>query len=117
MSKVFITQEAVKKTDSGAFRAIMDYTPASEYGDLIVVVPGGTSMLSPVPTVRLVKNVLMENDFTQDDYIIPVGSPLVIGIVFAIASAKTGGKFNVLSWDKKYGKYIPIKVDITGREI
>jgi hypothetical protein len=102
-------------TIGGATRPSMDLTPALEYGDPVILMPQSQSMLSPVPTVRALKEKL--RNFTDDDYILPVGDPVLISTVAMVAAEQNGGKVKFLKWDKLQKKYFVIQVDTSGRAI
>lgn len=96
-------------------RKSMDLTPAIEYGELCVLMPQSQSMLAPVPTVRTLKEKL--RNFTDNDYILPVGDPVLMSTVAMIAAEQNGGKVKFLKWDRHMGKYFVIQVDTSGRAI
>lgn len=49
-------------------------------------------------------------DFRGKDYLLLIGDPILIGVCFAIVSAKTPA-VQVLKWDNKYKDYWPITID------
>lgn len=49
---------------------------------------------------------------TEDDYIIPIGNPVSIGLAFAIAAEITGGCFNALKYDGQENRYFVAKIDL-----
>lgn len=46
--------------------------------------------------------------FTDEDFLLLVGNPCLIGMAVAIASYYNGGKINMLQWSGKESKYFPI---------
>ncbi len=94
---------------------LFDLTPAAKYGDIRFLLRSNASVLNTVPLVRVLKEKLA--DFSKDDYILPVGDPVIIGLVSAIASEKTGGIFKFLKWDKKERAYLPVQIDTSGRAV
>lgn len=114
MNKVFVVCEPTRIIE-GVERSAMDLTPAAEFGSIEVLLPHSQSMLAPVPTVRLLRQKLA--DFCDDDYILPVGDPVLISTVAMIAGEINNGVVRFLKWDKRLHKYFVIKVDITGRAI
>lgn len=96
-------------------RPSMDLTPAAEYGELSILMPTSQSMLATVPTVRALKEKL--RNFTDDDYILPVGDPVLIATVAMVASEINGGRIKFLKWDKGMKQYLTIAVDTSGRAI
>lgn len=99
---VFVVQESPGKNISGA----------SSYGELEVLLPPGQVAFSPGPTVRILRHKL--RNFSDEDFLIPIGDPAAISIAVALASSVNQGKFNLLKWDRQEHLYIPIKVNIHG---
>lgn len=93
----------------------MDLSPAAEHGELVVLMPQSQSMLAPVPTVRALKEKL--RNFTDNDFILPVGDPVLIATVAMVASEQNGGKVKFLKWDRHLKSYYVIQVDTSGRAI
>jgi hypothetical protein len=50
--------------------------------------------------------------FTDEDYLVLIGDPAVIGIVCSVAAAKNNGRFKVLKWDRREKLYVPLQIDI-----
>lgn len=100
---------------AGVQRPSMDITPAAVFGELVVLMPTSQSMLAPVPTVRTLKEKL--RNFTDEDFILPVGDPVLIATVAMIAAEQNGGKVKFLKWDKPTRRYFSIQVDTSGRAI
>jgi|TARA_R110002012_G_scaffold287316_1_gene479616 hypothetical protein len=102
--KVFVIQEVSK------FNVIS----AKEYGELIPIFEEGKQiMLSPGPAIRKAKMVL--KDFNDNDYLLLIGDPSMIGLACAIAAHSNRGKFNVLKYDRRTYTYYPIQIDLNER--
>jgi hypothetical protein len=101
MSKVFIVSMMPK----------MNFTDAAGFGELVAVYPpdlqvvGGAGVTNHL--VEMARDAL--NGFTEEDFIIPVGDPTLIGIVFAVA-AEQSTKLRVLKWDRFERGYVPTEV-------
>ena len=50
-------------------------------------------------------------EFRQQDYLLAIGDPIIIGICNIVISDVTNGKFNVLKWEKRESRYFPLEVD------
>ncbi len=101
MSKVFVTSETQQH----------NVTPALQFGEIITILPPNSQVLfSVVPTVSRIKRKL--DKFTDEDYLVLIGDPAVIGIVCSVAAAKNNGRFKVLKWDRREKLYVPIQIDI-----
>lgn len=112
--RVFITNEPYKVTD-GVQQSRFNLTPAAKFGALEVLIPAGASLISTVPTVRILRDKL--RSFTDDDYLLPVGDPAIMLAAGAIAAEFNGGRIKLLRWDRQQHCYIVIQVDTTGRAL
>lgn len=86
--------------------------PASQYGEITVMLPPGQVTFSIAPTITKLKNYL--RDFSDADYLLLSGDPIAIGLACSIASkyGKSGGTVNLLKWDRQEMCYIPLKAQI-----
>lgn len=86
-----------------------DFTPAKEHGELFY-------LLSPTAAPFKHENVLQELkdglcNFTERDFLLLTGNPVLIGLASAVA-ADIAGTVNFLQWSGKDQRYLPIKVDV-----
>ncbi len=89
-SRVFIIQEDPRK----------NFLPAAEYGELVFILPKGDQVfLESAPTIAKVRAALMY--FTDDDYILPVGDPVGIGIACTEAARANQGRYKQLKYDRQ----------------
>lgn len=112
MPKVFVVCEPLKNIN-GVLSKAMDLTPALEFGDIEILLPHAQSLMVTVPTVRALKEKL--KDFSDMDYILPIGDPVLMSTVAMIAGDRNSGRVKFLKWDKRNSKYYPIQVDNTGK--
>lgn len=108
MGRVFIVCEPMRQ---GA--TYIDFTPAVKHGELHVLLPYTQSMLAPVPTVRMLREKL--KDFSDDDYLIATGDPVLIGAACMVAGEFNNGKIKFLKWDRIQEAYYAIQVDTSGK--
>lgn len=84
-----------------------DLTPAEAYGELIFILPPGNIYRGKFD--RALSQIQEElEDFTEDDFILAVGDPVAIAASVMAASNKTGGRVNILKYDrigKRYDSY------------
>ncbi len=109
---VYITCQPTLPDGSPRF----DFTSALEYGKLEILLPHTQSLLSPVPTVRNLKEKLQGYD-PEKDHILMVGDPILCATVAAVACSIGHGKMSCLKWEKRFRKYVAIPIDITGRSL
>lgn len=72
-------------------------------------------MLAPVQTVRQLRQKLA--NFTDEDFIIPTGDPVLISTVSSVATHINHGRAKFLKWDKLQRKYYQIQIDVSGRSL
>ncbi len=115
MSRVFVVQcQHHQDRSTGQLVPKFDLTTAAKYGELIY-------LLSPTARPFDSKHVIGEMreklyDFRDEDYLLLIGNPALIGFAVAIASCQNSGHVNVLQWDGRKQQYIPIEAYIGPRE-
>jgi len=103
MGKVYVVH------DTGNF----DLVPAMQYGELVPVVTENVSILDNSPALEKIRRVL--DDFDEaNDYILCIGSPILIFLVGNVLGEMGVEDINFLVWDKKYRTYIKIHQHIGG---
>ena len=109
-SKVYIVQNVLRKFPDGTLRCL-DYTQAERFGDIIFLFDGNKQVvMSPQPTIRKLRNLL--KDFKDNDYLLLVGDPALIGLTCSVVSTISNGRYNMLKYDRIERDYFPIRVDI-----
>lgn len=114
MPIVYAVCEPTHKVD-GVDVKLINMAPAREYGDLVILLPTQHTLLAPVPTVRALREKL--KNFTDEDYILLVGDPVLMATVAMVASDLNKGRVNYLKWDRRLRRYYSITVDAYGREV
>tara|TARA_R100000315_G_C5097271_1_gene55768 strand:- start:2 stop:307 length:306 start_codon:yes stop_codon:yes gene_type:complete len=98
---VFVVQEMPNR----------DILSAEKYGELVPILPPGYQLiLSPGPTVSKIKRVL--KDFNDEDYLLLMGDPSLIGVACSTAAKINNNKYKVLKWDRERRKYYPLEINI-----
>ena len=105
MSKVFVTQEVDRR----------DVFPARKFGELKLLLPSSAQVvLSVDPTLQKIRRGL--RDFSNDDYLLLSGDPIIMGLCMMVASEVNRGLVTTLKWDKREKDYYPVSVDFYGKE-
>ena len=87
---------------------------ASKYGRFKFLLPELSQMIfSPGPLIYKLRHGLRH--FNNKDYLLLTGDPAIIGVACSIVSDITGGKYNLLKWDKQERKYYPIEINLYER--
>ena len=106
---VYCISEPIRM-ENGEPIPLFDLTPAFQFGKVEILLQSKQTGISTGPIIEVLQEKLV--DFYDEDYILPVGDPTLIGIVCAICSDINRGRFKMLKWDKRGRMYIPIQVDI-----
>ena len=105
---VYVIQE-IPGTQSGNPK--INIMGASNYGNFKFLLPEFSQMIfSPGPLIYKLRQGL--KDFKVRDYLLLTGDPALIGVACSIVSDMTGGKYNILKWDKQERKYYPIAINL-----
>lgn len=115
MSIVYVTQDVLVRDFDGAMKRKFDLSSAEKYGELRILVPAGQSLVSSVPVVRQLNDLM--RDFSRDDYLLPLGDPAIMAAAAGVATLKTAGRFAVLKWDRRSGAYLAVPLDLSGKAI
>ena len=114
MGTVFIVQEPVRRNkDTQAWEHWADFTPASAYGKLEVLLPPQNEMivgLNPGPIIKVLKGKL--RNFCDLDYIVPAGDPVASCAAAMVAAFANRGRVKILRWDNKTRQYIAVELII-----
>lgn len=100
--------EHVYPSSEGIAKPIHSLTESSVYGQLEVLIPANNIGIVMAPHVALMKSKL--KDFSDDDYLLPLGDPVAIGMASIIAAKNNRGRVNFLRWDRQTRTYIKIAV-------
>lgn len=88
---------------------------ATKFGELIPLLPARTNItMNPIHIVRDLKRKL--KNFTDADYLLPIGDPIAIGLAFTIAGEINMGKFRALKWDRQAGDYYVVSCNINDKD-
>jgi|TARA_R100001510_G_C7625820_1_gene185699 hypothetical protein len=100
---VYVTQENPR----------VDIVSATKYGDLEPLAsPFDQVHLNPGRIVSQLRRKLQK--FGDDDWLLAMGDPAIIGIAFALAASANHGRVNLLKWDKMERSYYPVRVNLRG---
>ena len=107
MKKVYVVQKQMKYDNTKEmFVPKFDMEPAKEYGRLEFLLSPTAQPFSPLGIVQELHDKLQY--FTQEDYLLLIGNPCLIGMTVAIASYYADGKVKMLQWSGKEQRYVEI---------
>lgn len=110
MSKVYVVQNT-HKLDRGTSTLVPKYdmSSAARFGELVYLLTPNAKPHDPSVTVELNEKLL---GFTDEDFLLLVGNPALIGFAVAIAADNNDGRVKVLQWDGKNREYVGISADL-----
>lgn len=107
MSKVYAVQNQLRMdTYKGELVPKFDYRPAEEYGEVeFLLSPNAGPFQS-----RSVLNELHKKlcNFSEEDFLLLIGNPVLIGLATAVAADYSDGNINFLQWSGKDRRYVKI---------
>lgn len=107
---VFLVQDT-KWVDprNGQLKSKFDYSAAEKFGTVEeLLAPGDSPFNLPPVMEKLRKGLAM---FTDEDYLLLVGSPVLIGLAVAVAADNNAGFVNMLQWSGAKKLYIPVTAE------
>jgi hypothetical protein len=110
MSKVFITQQNLVRTEDDGWRPRFDLSPAAEHGELVYIFGPGQIALQPEAVNQAIYERLDELEYDPDnDFLLATGD-MILG-AFAFHQMMLRGGCRMLRWDNRYRRYNVIKGD------
>jgi len=92
-----------------------DFTSALDWGEVETILPGTAQVvLSSVPALRAIRRKL--RNFTDEDYILLSGDPIIMGLCMMVAAETNMGRMQLLKWDRRNKKYNPVTIDCNEKE-
>lgn len=83
-----------------------DLAPAEEFGELVFLLDDTHSPFRTAQTLERLHELL--DDFGGNDYLLPIGHPLFIGMASAVA-ASVSPDVNYLLWSGRDNAYVAVK--------
>lgn len=107
---VWVTQVPNRKDRlTGALTPAVNISPASEHGEIKILMPPQANFFATSDLVDQVRAGLRNYDFERGDSVICLGDPAIIAVVGSIL-AERNRAYTILRWDKNIGRYVRIKV-------
>ena len=108
-ARVYVVQKTMRwDAPRGELVPKFDLSPAQEYGTLEYLLSPTASPFRPEALLPELHEKLSQ--FTEEDYLLLVGNPVLIGLAVCLAADYAGGSVNLLQWSGKAGKYLPVVV-------
>jgi hypothetical protein len=98
---VYVIQEQVGK----------NLLPARRFGELTVLLPANAQVgLSAGQVARHLMSKL--SNFKDEDYLLLIGDPVIIGVATAVAAHWNNGRVSLLKWDRQEHTYYPVSFNL-----
>lgn len=111
--RVFVTHQPTgRDRETGAVQPSVDLTSATDYGPLEVVLGSQHNPLdNPAATLEVIRTVLRSRGYGAGDYLLLVGSPVIIGLLCA-AATEISPQLRLLQWNRGRREYAVVSVDM-----
>lgn len=110
--RVFVTQIPSRRDEAtDMWVPTVNIAPAEQYGEIVTLLPPGSQFFAATETVRLIKQRLHDLDYQQGDFLLPMGSPVIMAVASAIAARRSNGCLKVLVWDRHSSSYVAFDLD------
>ena len=96
MNRVFVTQDVTHRIRRDARAPKFDFTPAERFGRLVTLAPTTRGRFELAPFEERIRSLLA--DFDVEDYLLPIGDPVLVCVAAVYAALATGGEIKVLKW-------------------
>lgn len=106
---VYAVQNTLTRDTNGDLVPKHDLSPAAEHGPVVVLLGPSAAPWSQEVTREMARKL---EGFTEQDYLLPVGNPILIGVAYALAAEQSGGRVKVLQWDGRRRAYNVVQTDL-----
>lgn len=112
MPKVYVTQVPHRRDrETNSFVPAFNITPASEHGELDVMMPPSSAFYNTAELVRQLAVRLAPYDYVAGDSCLLLGDTSIVAATVAVL-AKRHSKFAVLRWDRNLGRYTRVVITV-----
>lgn len=98
---VYVTQEQQGK----------NILPAAKYGEIHILMSPNTQIGFSAGAVTRELDSKLSN-FSDDDYLLLIGDPVLIGLSVALAAKWNQGRVKLLKWDKQEHAYFAVQISL-----
>ncbi len=108
---VYVVQNQMRMSDrTGELEPKFDMSSAERFGTLVYLLSPTARPFTSAPIIQQLKEKL--KDFGNDDYLLLIGNPCLIGFAVAVAAGMNSGWINVLQWDGRKREYVSVEADL-----
>jgi hypothetical protein len=111
MGNVYIIQNQQRMNErTGALEAKFDLTSAEKFGQTVHLLSPTARPFSSEHVIGVLREKLAS--FGDDDHLLLIGNPCLIGFAVAIAADFNDGRVKVLQWSGTNREYISVSADL-----
>lgn len=92
----------------GCWVPVISLNPARAFGTTVVLLPPEAGRMEPDVLCSMLSEKL--STVTAQDWLVPVGDPLIVGIATVLMVQRLGGRLRILRWDRQGSVYEPLEV-------
>lgn len=107
MSTVYVVQNSLYRDGRGELVQKFDYGPAEQFGEIQFLLSDQARPFVLAPLITELQEKLSQ--FSDADYLLLTGNPVLLGLSLAIAADANNGNVRVLQWHGKSGTYTAIE--------
>ena len=105
---VFVVQNQMRRNrETGQLEPRFNLDPALEHGRLQFLLSPSAAPFHPGQVIDELHKKL--ENFGDNDYLLLIGNPCLIGFAVAIATEYNNGRVKLLQWNGREGRYTPIE--------
>lgn len=110
--RVFAVQDQHRlDRQTNTWKPIFNLQPAEKYGTISFLLEAHEVPFAHPQMVPRIEAELA--DFNDSDWLLLIGNPSLIGVTVAAAAFANEGRIQLLQWDGKFRKYIPVFVKLS----
>jgi len=94
----------------GNMKPKYDLEPARSFGEVVELLSPTAKPFNPQPIIEELYQKL--EGFTDGDYVICIGNPILLSLATTIAADINGGRVKMLQWHGHKGEYVEVEVDL-----
>lgn len=112
MSKVFVSQQTLRRSEAtGEMVQFPNLGPAENFGEVVFLLDWYEAMdMDATQMMWAMRRRLAE--FSDEDYLLPLGSPCAMVFSAILASEANDGKIKILQWAREERAYEVRKLDL-----
>jgi hypothetical protein len=109
MARVFVVQQQMRR-EGATLVPKFDLAPAAKFGALSMLLSPTAAPFNPGHIIAELQDKL--RSFSDDDYLLLVGNPCLIGMTVAIAAQANSGRVRMLQWSGRDQSYRVVRANV-----